>query len=301
MEKFLRFCKKLLILPIWLSVVLFVASILALAAVFVNGIDKSIIAYAVYGLSFYSFVVVCVTLIPFLWRNGKNIKQKLSNSRFGEKYIADRNFKTLVGLYRSLAFNILYAGVNLFSGIYYNTAWFKIYAVYYLIMAVMRFLLLKYINKVGIGNDIIGELKRTRMCACILLTVNFALSAAVLMMAYVDKGFEYHGVLIYIMAMYTFGITVAAIVNLVRYRKYNSPVMSMTKIISLASALVSMLSLETAMLTSFGADMTDNIRRIFIIATGAGISVVISCASACTIIITGIKMKKLKTQKRPGN
>ncbi len=300
MEKFMRFCKKLLILPIWLSVVLFVASILTLAAVFVNGIDKSIIAYVVYGLSFYSFVVVCVTLIPFLWRNGKNIKQKLSNSRFGEKYIADRNFKTLVGLYRSLAFNILYAGVNLFSGIYYNTAWFKIYAVYYFIMAVMRFLLLKYINKVGIGNDIIGELKRTRMCACILLTVNFALSAAVLMMAYVDKGFEYHGVLIYIMAMYTFGITVAAIVNLVRYRKYNSPVMSMTKIISLASALVSMLSLETAMLTSFGADMTDNIRRIFIIATGAGISVVISCASACTIIITGIKMKRLKTQKKTG-
>lgn len=300
MERFLRFCKKLLFLPIWVSVVLFVASISALAAVFVNGIDKSVIAYAVYVFSFYSLVVVCVTLIPFLWRNGKNIKQKLSNSRFGEKYIADRNFKTLVGLYRSLAFNILYAGVNLFSGIYYNTAWFKIYAVYYFIMAVMRFLLLKYINKVGIGNDIIGELKRTRMCACILLTVNFALSAAVLMMAYVDKGFEYHGVLIYIMATYTFGITVAAIVNLVRYRKYNSPVMSMTKIISLASALVSMLSLETAMLTSFGVDMNDNIRRIFIIATGAGISVVISGVSVCIIIITGKRIKRLKMQKKTG-
>lgn len=41
-----------------------------------------------------------------------------------------------------------------------------------------------------------------------------------------------------------------------RYRKYQSPAMSAAKAINLAAALVSMLSLETAMLAQFGGGET---------------------------------------------
>lgn len=56
-------------------------------------------------------------------------------------------------------------------------------------------------------------------------------------------------------ALYTFYITTTAIIDIIKYRKYNSPVMSISKVIKLAAALVSMLFLETAMFAQFGADM----------------------------------------------
>ena len=48
-------------------------------------------------------------------------------------------------------------------------------------------------------------------------------------------------------------ITITSVVHVVRYRRYNSPVMSAAKRINLVAALVSMLSLETAMLARFGS------------------------------------------------
>ena len=55
------------------------------------------------------------------------------------------------------------------------------------------------------------------------------------------------------MAMYAFYNIITAVMNVVKYRKYRSPVMSAAKVVSLAATLVSMLSLETAMLTQFGS------------------------------------------------
>ena len=104
------------------------------------------------------------------------------------------------------------------------------------------------------------------------------------MMIYFDRGFSYQGFLIYVMAMYTFYTTVTAIIEMVKYRKYNSPVMSISKIIKFASALFSMLFLETAMLSQFGGDTAPETKRILIMATGAGISVIVVVMSIYMIV-----------------
>lgn len=114
--------------------------------------------------------------------------------------------------------------------------------------------------------------------------VNFVLSGAVLMILYQNKGFEYHGILIYAMATYTFYITTSAIVNLVKYRKYNSPVMTMTKVIALSASLVSMLSLKTAMFAQFGQDMLPEDKWLMIALTGAGVSVTVITMSVYIIV-----------------
>ena len=145
----------------------------------------------------------------------------------------------------------------------------------------------------GIGENRFKELRRSRLCGYILLTVNLALSAAVLMILYQNKGYEYHGILIYIMAAYTFYVTTVAIVNLVKYRKLGSPVMSMTKIISMAAALVSMLSLETAMLSEFGKDMSTENKQIFIMLTGAGVSIIIVAMSVYSIVKNSKEIKQI--------
>ena len=117
------------------------------------------------------------------------------------------------------------------------------------------------------------------------------------MILYQNKGYEYHGILIYVMAAYTFYITTVAIVNLVKYRKFGSPVMFMTKIISMAAALVSMLSLETAMFSQFGKDMSTENKHIFIMLTGAGVSIIIITMSVYSIIKNSKEIKEEKYEQ----
>ena len=114
------------------------------------------------------------------------------------------------------------------------------------------------------------------------------------MMVYFDRGFQYQGILIYVIALYTFYITITAIIDMVKYRKYKSPILSATKIIKMASALFSMLFLETAMFAQFGADTSSEAKRIMIMATGAGISVVVVSMAVYMLVQTTKEIKQYK-------
>lgn len=289
--------RKLLFPPIWVIIILAVISAIALTYVFVKEMEESPIAYGVYVLSFYTLTVLCIWGSIVLPKRYRKVKQKIYENPFGNRYLTDIIFRTHVSIYRSLGISLLYVGVNVLSFVWYRSMWFVILAGYYSILAIMRFLLARFVHNVGIGKDRLGELKRSRLCAIILLTVNFVLSGAVLMILYQNKGFEYHGVLIYVMAAYTFYITTNAIIALVRYRKYNSPVMTITKIISLSAALVSMLSLETAMFSQFGADMASGDKQLMVALTGAGVSIVVIAMAVYVMMKNAKEMKDLRDNK----
>ncbi|MBQ8835995.1 MAG: hypothetical protein IJ002_00640 [Clostridia bacterium] len=286
-----KYFKKLLFPPIWVMILLTVFSAVALALVFIKDLSENPLAYAVYVVAFYTVSVVTVFFAMVLPKRYKEIKQKIYENPLGNRYMTDAVFRTHVSLYASLAVNLLYVGTNAVSYALYRSNWFGCLAVYYLTLAIMRFLLVRYVNRNGIGANRLGELKRARLCSFILLTLNFALSGAVLMILYQNKGFEYHGMLIYIMAMYTFYITTTAIINLFKYRKYKSPVMMITKIITFSAALVSMLSLETAMFSQFGADMAAEDKRLMIMLTGAGVSIAVITMSVYMIVRTTREIK----------
>lgn len=288
--------KYLLFPPIWLIWVLFVISAVAVPVVFIKGWESKPIAYGVYVLAFYTVVVVSAFFAVVLPKRYKQIKQKIYDNALGNRYMTDMAFRTHVSLYASLAINLLYVGANVVSGILYRSAWFGIMAGYYAILAIMRFLLLRFVNRIGIGKERVLEFRRSRLCGLILMTLNLTLSAAVLMILYQNKGYEYHGILIYVMAMYTFYITTTAIINIIKYRKYNSPIMSTAKIISLSAALVSMLSLETAMFAQFGGDMSPENQRLMIMLTGAGVSIVVVTMSVYMIVRASKEIRKMKEQ-----
>lgn len=294
MKNLKEICRKLLFLPVWVMMIISIVSTAALVMVLVKGWDTLPISYVIYVMSFYSLTVICISLYYNVPRYYKSIKNKIYSNKFGNKYMTDVFFKTHVSLYRSLAINLIYVVINLFWGYMYQTVWFIIFAIYYGILAIMRFLLLRYINKNKIGEKRLNELKRSRLCAIILLLINIVLTGAVLMILYFDRGFEYNGIFIYVMAMYTFYITTSAIINIFKYRKYNSPVMLTSKIINLAAALVSMLALETAMLSQFGNDNSPQFRKIMVASTGAGVSVIIITMSVYIIVRGNREIRKIK-------
>lgn len=292
-----RLGRNLLFPPVWLMLLLTVFSAAALVYIFLNSLEAAPFAYAAYVISFYTLTVVCIFLWKVLPKKYQAIRRRIYENPIGNRYMTDAAFRTHVSLYLSLGINLLFVGINVLSYFQSRSMWFVVLAVYYGTLAIMRFLLLRYVRKSGIGQNRMGELVSAIICSSILLTVNFALSGTVLMILYQNRGFDYHGMLIYVMAAYTFYITTHAIVDMVKYRKYNSPVMMTGKVIALSAALVSMLALETAMFSQFGQDMAPEHQRLMIALTGGGVSAVVIVLSVYMIVRSSKEIKTLRNKE----
>ncbi len=279
-----KIVKKLLFPRCWQMLLLSIISAAALIAVFVNGWEQTVIAYILYTLSAYTMCVVTIFLVKVLPGSYRAIRQKIYDNPIGNRYMTDKAFRTKVSLHISFAINLLYVAIQGLQWRLFRSWWFVVLAAYYAILSVMRFLLLRYVRVNAIGSSVLSEWKRSRVCAAILMLVNLCLTGAVLMILFENKGYDYPGILIYVMALYTFYSTINAIVQMVKYRKLGSPIMSTAKVIALSAALVSMLNLETAMFSQFGGDMAPESQRLMIILTGAGISIAVNAMSAVLII-----------------
>lgn len=286
--------KKLLFPPVWLMILMVIFSAAGLITVFVKGWETVPAAYAMYVLAFYTLCAVTVFCVTVLPKQYGKIKERVLSVPWVNRYTTDKVFRIKVSLNLSLGINLLYVAINVLSWYLYQSWWFVCLAVYYGIMSLMRFLLVRYVRLNEIGTNRRGELKRSLACSYIMLLLNFFLSGAVLMVVYQNKGFEYHGILIYVMALYTFYTATHAIINLVKYRRFESPVMSTAKVISMASALVSMLNLETAMFAEFGETMAKEDQRLMIMLTGAGISIIVIAMSINTALRSIKEIKKMR-------
>ena len=289
--------KKLLFPPIWVMVLLTILSTAALIAVFLNGWDTSPISYVIYVMAFYTLSVVTVFCAMVLPKQYRQVRQKILDNPLGNRYMTDSIFRTKISLNLSLGINLLSVGINVLSWYVYQSWWFVCLAIYYVILSVMRFLLVRYVRLNDIGANRYGELKRSLACSYIMLLLNFFLSGAVLMVVYQNRGYEYHGVMIYVMAMYTFYTATHAIINLIKYRKFESPVMATAKVISMAAALVSMLNLETAMFAEFGGEMAKENQQLMIMLTGAGISITVIVMAVYMIVRCTKETKKLRSSE----
>lgn len=293
--------RKAFFLPPVLTLLISVPSYLLVIYALAGENVEPAIQYAAYLLSAYALVITVtgITGVVRFVRLGIDkhpLVRKILGIPFVSRYLKEVTFRTEASLYQGFFVNLLYAGIKLFSGILYSSVWFVTLAVYYILLALMRASLLHYVRTDE--KTSVSEWRRYRLCGIILLFMNVALSGIVILVVYENSGFAYPGVLIYVMAMYAFYATITAVRNVVRFRKYGSPVMSAAKAISLTAALVSMLSLETAMLTQFGAADDPMFRRIMTASTGAGISVIVLGMAVFMIVRSCHEIKLLHDSSR---
>ena len=221
--------------------------------------------------------------------------ERLHWNKYIHRYMTDIPFKTHVSLGLSLGLNLIFASVKMFYSVGYRSVWFGTLAVYYMMLAVMRFLLLWYVRRNAIGKELILELRQCRLCGVILLFMNITLSGVVVLVVEANESFNYAGYLIYVVAMYAFYNIISAVRDIVKYRKYKSPVMSASKAIKLAAALVSMLSLETAMLVQFDeGGSTSDFRRVMTAVTGGCVCIMVLVMAVFMVVCSTKQLKKLR-------
>ena len=250
---------------------------------------ESVAAIISYVLSAYTLTVWCFK-IPDLIQFFKTFKNENKYARIWQD---DTRLRVNVSLYGTLIYNTAYALLQLGMGFWHHTFWFYSLAGYYISLAVMRFFLVRHTSKHKPGEKMLDELIKYRACGIVFLIMNLALALMTFFMVYWNRTFNHHEITTIALAAYTFTSLTLAIINTVKYRKYNSPVYSASKAISLASACVSMLTLESTMLTTFGdGTMSLTGRRILLGISGGVISVFI-IAMAIYMIVNGTKKIKL--------
>ena len=165
----------------------------------------------------------------------------------------------------------------------------------------MRLFLVRHTRKYAPCEKIRVELVKYRACGWVFLIMNLALSLMIFFMVYWNRTFEHHMITAIAMAAYTFLAFTVAIVNIVKYKKYKSPVFSATKAISFAAACVSMLTLSSTMLTTFSDGTMGAVeKKIMLGSIGFAVSGVI-LVMAIGMIVKGTKeLKEFRTEVKNG-
>ena len=89
--------------------------------------------------------------------------------------------------------------------------------------------------------------------------------------------------------------------NVVRYRKYHSPVFSASKAISFASACVSMLTLTSTMLTTFSDGTMDVMAQKFMLGSvGFSVSGVVVIMAVAMIVKGTKQLEQFKEEEQHG-
>lgn len=250
---------------------------------------ESVAAIISYVFAFYTLTIWCVR-IPHLIRFSKAFKDENQYVRIWRN---DTRLKVNVSLYGSLLWNTAYALLQLGIGFWHHSFWFCSLAAYYIFLAVMRFLLVCHTSRHKPGEKMLEELRKYRICGVVFLVLNLVLALMIFFMVYWNRTFHHHEITTIALAAYTFTSLTFAIINTVKYRKYNSPVYSASKAISLASASVSMLILESTMLTTFGDGTMTLIGRRILLGISGGVLSIFIITMAIYMIVRGTKKIKL--------
>ena len=246
---------KLLYPPKWVLAVIPPLSFAALIFIFVSENTESAPAYGIYCMSAYS-LTVWITAAPALIRrlrktvqNSKPV-QKLMHTAFGGRYLDDLAFRGNISLYQGMAVNFFYVVFRVIAGIRYASVWFISMAVYYLVLACLRtYLVIGYRKRTPLR-----EYRCYRTTAWLLFLLNIPMGGMIVLMVRTNSGFSYPGYVIYLSALYTFYTMATAVINLVKFRKLGSPILSAAKVLNFVAAMMSILGLQTAMLSRFSVN-----------------------------------------------
>lgn len=202
-------------------------------------------------------------------------------------------------VYRALVFAVGGCLVSVAMAGYYFTlfgltfaVWYGTLAGYYLVLALARGVLLLS-RRHGLRRGESGERLRLRdargylTSGALLVLLSLTFSGVLVLTVVQNAHFEYAGVTIYVAALYAFLKIGFAIGSLVRARKGNDFTVKALRSIGISDALVSIVSLQAAMLQTFTGE--DPIDPFLMNAVTGGIAGVAILALGSFMIVRGYR------------
>lgn len=156
----------------------------------------------------------------------------------------------------SLIFSAIFGVFNGILAIISSSVWFLMLSIYYIALSVAR-LGIYYHKKNLREKSRISSIRLYRSSGIFLLVMNFAIGVAVLQIVFIEKSFNYSGLFIYAVATYAFTKITFAIINISKTRGTENYTEMALRSINLIDAGVSVLALQTALISEFSDGTAD--------------------------------------------
>lgn len=265
-------------------------SLICMLYILLNNLMFLPLSSVIYSLSAYSLFSFSMNRIEVF----KKIKSKVAESSKIQLLRTDSYFRNKLFLHGTFSMNVSYALLNIYNGYHFQDTWFFLLGLFYTVVGLCRLMLLAYLKK-GKKNSR-KEWILHRRCGVFIFFLMALFNRISYEIIENDPTNGYDEWIIYGVAAYTFYFLIVAVMNVLKYRSIDQPVLSAVKIISLVTALISLFSLQTAMFHTFGSEETLQVTLHYVLS---------SCISM-TMIFYAFKMithsnkqiKKLTVQKQ---
>lgn len=137
----------------------------------------------------------------------------------------------------SLFINLAYAVYNAAIGFYTHSWWFVTLCLYFTVLSITRFSLLRIKSKSS--GDLSLEIFAEKFTGVMFIILSVSLIGTVVLSVIDNHGTEYHEIVMITIALYVFVKMTLALINVIKARKNDSPVIKALRGISFADAFVS--------------------------------------------------------------
>lgn len=297
---------KILNPPVWVKSLTFIVtslsatgSLLTLLIDYENSIF-SILAYTLFGIAGLSLAYSVYLLVPLIPKAKRKIIGWMLKRDFTYLLLRNFGFRTVIFSILSFIMSVLFSVFNAYMGIVNRSIWYGALAAFYISLAFLRGGILVYhknkISRKGKSrNEEYLKVKAYKNSGVITLVLNIALSAAIAQMIFSDAHFTYIGWSVFAYAAYAFYKITMSIISFVKAQKQTDLTVRAIRNINLVDALVSILALQTALLTTFSEGNT-NI-SLFNTLTGTIVSLSSVAIGVYMILSASAKMKEFKKEK----
>ena len=257
---FQKIYKSILNPPTWAKVLTFIVMIisatlsLVMVALKFENSAIAILAYVLFAVAGISLAYSVYLIIPLFPKIKTSIITWLESHEFTRLILRNFGFRTVIFAIGSFLMSLLFSLFNAYMGIINSSIWYGALAAFYIALAFLRGgVLLYHKNKISkkTQNDEYVKAKVYRNSGIITLILNVALSVAIGQMIFSNAHFTYIGWTIFAYAAYAFYKITMSIISFIRAHKQEDLTVRAIRNINLVDSLVSILALQTALLTMF--------------------------------------------------
>lgn len=192
--------------------------------------------------------------------------------------------------------NLAYALYHGILGLASQSLWLLLLGAYYILLSVMRFSAVLYDRRSRKKQSLFSERFLLRFLGAMLTLLALILAFSVYLSFLYDVAVPYPEIIMITIATYTFYKITLAIVNAVRARKQNVPLLIAIRNIGCADAAASLLTLQRSMLVSFEG-MTSQDIGLMNALTGAGVCLLTAALGMYMIFQKENRNGKIKARK----
>ena len=212
----------------------------------------AVIGYVSYGVAAVLLTYAVYLLVKIVPKRYRAVKEKLrAHKRIG-KLMENYGLRTVIFATVSSVITLAFAAYHGVIAGLYHSVWFGAFATYYIILLILRGGIVLYHGKRrGKEREKETEIRKYRACGIGLMVTISALSATIWEMVQNSAATRRAGLMIYVVATYTFYKITMSIIHFVRAKKQDDHTVDALRNVNVADAAVALLALQASMLQEF--------------------------------------------------